>query len=159
MNVDEDLEDLRWVHVLGGERLPAASYALLQNCKNGLFFTMEEGSRILALVCYQLHSSGQMFWYQTPGRRPPPITYHLPCCEHCDQRVCWSSYRARPVQDWWRCRWFRRSMSVEDSESRRFGLNDWLSFSQADLGPTSGQEWYFSFFFWKFGTFFCQELS
>ena len=37
-------------------------------------------------------------------------------------------------------------MSVEDSESRRFELNIWLSFSQADLGPTSGQELLLFFF-------------
>ena len=29
-------------------------------------------------------------------------------------------------------------MFVEDSESRRFELNIWLSFSQADLGPCPG---------------------
>ena len=29
--------------------------------------------------------------------------------------------------------------AVEDSEARLFELNIWLSFSQADLGPTSGQ--------------------
>ena len=45
-------------------------------------------------------------------------------------------------------------MSVGDSESRRFELNIWLSFSQADLGPTSGQDFFFSFFFWNVWTFF-----
>ena len=30
-------------------------------------------------------------------------------------------------------------MIAEDSEARRFELNIWLSFSQADLGPTSAQ--------------------
>ena len=45
-------------------------------------------------------------------------------------------------------------MSVEDSESRRFELNGWLSFSQADLDPTSAQELFFFAFFWKFGTLF-----
>ena len=38
-------------------------------------------------------------------------------------------------------------MSVEDSDSRRFELNILLSFPQADLGPTSAQEYFFSFFF------------
>ena len=43
-------------------------------------------------------------------------------------------------------------MSVEDSESRRLELNMWLSFSQADLGPTSDQELFRTFFFqvWNF---------
>ena len=57
---------------LGGERLPAASYALLPNLKKGLFFAVGGGSRIF-VVCF-LHTSGQLFSYQTPCRRPPRIT-------------------------------------------------------------------------------------
>ena len=38
-------------------------------------------------------------------------------------------------------------MSDEDSESRRFELNIWLSLHQGDLAPKSGQEILFSFFF------------
>ena len=45
-------------------------------------------------------------------------------------------------------------MSVHDSESRRFELNIWLSFSQADLGPTSAPGIVFSGFFWKVWNFF-----
>ena len=44
-------------------------------------------------------------------------------------------------------------MSVEDSESRRLELNIWLSFCQADLGPTSAPGVFFFRFFgnvWKF---------
>ena len=52
--------------------MPAASYALLPNLKKGLFFAIGEGSRIL-VACF-LHSSAHMYLYQTPGRRPPPIT-------------------------------------------------------------------------------------
>ena len=52
--------------------MPAASYALLPNLKKGLFFGIGEGSRIF-VACF-LHSSAQMCLYQTPGRRPPPIT-------------------------------------------------------------------------------------
>ena len=41
-------------------------------------------------------------------------------------------------------------MSVEDLGSRRFELNIWLSFSQADLGPTSAQELFVIFLkFWN----------
>jgi len=43
MNVDDDLEDIRWNRGLGGERLPTASYTLLPNLKKGLFFAMGEG--------------------------------------------------------------------------------------------------------------------
>ena len=72
MNVDDGLEDIRWIRGLGGEKLPAASYALLPNLEKGLFFAIGEGSRIF--VARFLHSSAQICLYQTPGRRPPPIT-------------------------------------------------------------------------------------
>ena len=52
--------------------MPAASNALLPNLKTGLFFAVGEGSRIF-FACF-LHGSAQMCLYQTPGRRPPPIT-------------------------------------------------------------------------------------
>ena len=72
VNVDDGLEDIRWIRGLGGEKLPAASYTLLPNLKKCLFFAIREGSRIF-VACF-LHSSAQMCLYQTPGRRPPPIT-------------------------------------------------------------------------------------
>ena len=72
VNVDGGLEDIRWIRGLGGEKLPAASNALLPNLKKGLYFAIREGSRIF-VACF-LHSSAQMCLYQTPGRRPPPIT-------------------------------------------------------------------------------------
>ena len=43
------------VRGLGGEKLPAASYALLPSLKKGLFFAIGDGSRIL-VACF-LHSS------------------------------------------------------------------------------------------------------
>ena len=72
VNVDDGLEDISRIRGLGGEKLPAASYALLPNLKKGLFFAIGEKSRIF-VACF-LHSSAQMCLYQTPGRRPPPIT-------------------------------------------------------------------------------------
>ena len=72
MNVDDDLEDIRWIRGLGGERLPVASYALLPNLKKGIFFAIGEGSRNF-VVCF-LHTSGQMFQYQTPDLRLLYIT-------------------------------------------------------------------------------------
>ena len=85
---------------------------------------------------------------------PAPVTYHRSFCEHRDQRVGRSPYRARPVQNSWRSCGFCRSMSVEDLGSRRFELNIWLSFSQADLGPTSAQELLVSFFLESLKLFF-----
>ena len=72
MNVDDGLEDIRWIRGLRGEMLPAASYALLPNLKKGVFFAIGEGS-IIFFVCF-LHTRGQMLSYQTPGLRPPHIT-------------------------------------------------------------------------------------
>ena len=40
--------------------------------KKVLLFAIGEGSMIF-VVCF-LHTGGQMFFYQTPGRRPPHIT-------------------------------------------------------------------------------------
>ena len=51
--------------------MPATSYVLLPNLKKGLCFAIGEGSRIF-VACF-LHSSAKCL-YQTPGRRPPPIT-------------------------------------------------------------------------------------
>ena len=72
VNVDDGLEHIRWIRALGGEELPATSYALLPNLEKGLFFAIGEASRI-SVACF-LHSSAKMCLYQTPGRRPPPIT-------------------------------------------------------------------------------------
>ena len=72
MNVDDGLKDIRWIRGLGGEKLHATSYVLLPDLKKGLLFAVGEGSRFF-VACF-LHSSAQMWLYQTPGRRPPPIT-------------------------------------------------------------------------------------
>ena len=79
MNADDGPEDIRWIRGLGGERSPAASYALLPNLekgsqtwKKGLFFAIGERLRVL-VVCF-LHTRERIFLYQTPGRRPPRIT-------------------------------------------------------------------------------------
>ena len=52
MNVDDGLEDVKWIRGLGSEKLPAASYALLANLKNGLFFAIGEGSRIFCRLFF-----------------------------------------------------------------------------------------------------------
>ena len=65
MNIDDGLEDIRWIRGLGGEKLPAASYALLLNLKKRpLFFAIGEGSRIF-VTCF-LHSSAQMYLKRAP---------------------------------------------------------------------------------------------
>ena len=144
MNVDDGLEDIGWIRGLGGERLPPASYPLLPNLKKNLFFAIGEGSRIV-VVCF-LHTSGQTFLYQTPGRRPPRITVYISGRGVNTVTMGWvGAPNLNPVQNSSHSRWFCRPMSVQDSESSRFESNIWLSFSQADLGPTSGQEIFFTF--------------
>ena len=108
VNVDDGPEDIRCIRVLGGEKLPAASYSLLLNLKKSSIFPRGDGSRIF-VACF-LHSSAQTCLYQTPGRRPPRITGRF------------VNTAVTTVQISWRGRWFCRSMSVEDSESRRFEL-------------------------------------
>ena len=46
VNVDDGLEDIRWIRGLGGEKLPAASNVLSNLKKRLLFFAIGEGSRI-----------------------------------------------------------------------------------------------------------------
>ena len=85
MNVDDGLEDIRWIRGPGGERLPAASYALLPSLKKGLFLVIGKGLRICA-VCF-LHVSAQMCTRYVSDTWPAPGTYHRPCREHYGQRV------------------------------------------------------------------------
>ena len=115
MNVGDGLEDVRWIRGLGGEKLPAASYALLPKLKKGLFFAIGEGSRIF-VACF-LHSSAEMCSYQTPARRPPPITGRF--VNTVIRGWVGAPNERAPVQISRRSRWFCPSMSVQDSESRR----------------------------------------
>ena len=72
MNVDDALEDIWLIRGLGGEKLPAASNALPPNLKKGQFSAIGEGSTIF-VACFR-HTSDQLFFNQTPRRRPPDIT-------------------------------------------------------------------------------------
>ena len=82
VNVDDVFEDIWWIRGLGGEKLPAASYALLSNLKKGLFFAIGEGSR--NFVCFLKHPWTNVF---VSDVWPAPAMYFRPCCERCDQRV------------------------------------------------------------------------
>ena len=76
MNVDDGLEDIRWIRGIGGKRLPAASYAyaLRPNLKKSYFC---DPRRIEFFVVCFLLTSGQTLLYQTPGRCPPRIIGHV----------------------------------------------------------------------------------
>ena len=52
MNVDNGFEDIRWIRDLRGEKLLAASYALLPTIKKAYFFTPERDRKKLSPVFY-----------------------------------------------------------------------------------------------------------
>ena len=72
MKVEDGLEYIRWIRGIGGEKVPAASYALLPNLRNSLFFVIGEELRIF-VACFLL-SSARMCLYLTSRRRAPPVT-------------------------------------------------------------------------------------
>ena len=75
MNVDDGLEDIRWIRGRGGEKLPAASYALLPNLRKGLFFVaIGEGSR-KNVACF-LPGTQQRPNVFVSDAWPAPATYH-----------------------------------------------------------------------------------
>ena len=148
MNVDDGLENIRWIRGLGGERLPAASYPIL-NLKKGLFFAIGGRSRN-SVVCF-LHSSSQVFLYQTPGRRPPPITGRF---VNTVTRGWSEPLTSAPSSDF-----MAQSLVLSIDVCPGLGIpplqtNIWLSFSKAHLGPRSAQESFVSGFLKKLETFF-----
>ena len=84
VNVDDTPEYIRWIRRLGGEKLPAASYALLPNLKKGLFFAIGEGSRFCRLFSTQRQN------VLVSDAWPAPATYNRPFCEHCCAWCPWS---------------------------------------------------------------------
>ena len=140
MKVEDGPEDIRWIRGVGGEKLPAASYALLPNLKKGLFFAIREGLRI-AVTCF-LYSSAQMRLYQTSGRRPPPITGRF--VNTVTRGWVGAPNERAPF------RFHGAVVGVVDrclSRTRNLAASSiWLSFSQADLGPRSAQELFSSGF-------------
>ena len=135
-------EDIRWIRGLGGDKLPAASNALLSNLKKkGLFFAIGEGSRIFG-ACF-LHGSAQKCLYQTPGRRPPPITGRF--VNTVIRGWVGAPNRRAPF------RFHGAVVGFVDrflprTRSLALRTNISLSFSQADLDPRSAQYLFFSGF-------------
>ena len=82
VNVDDGLEDIRWIRGLGGEKLPTASYALLPNLKKA-YFCHRRG---IENFC-SLFSTRQRLNVFVSDAWPAPAIYHRSFCEHCDQRV------------------------------------------------------------------------
>ena len=151
VNVDDGLEDIRWICGLGGEKLPAASYALLQNLKKRLTFCHRRGIEKFGFVACFLRSSAQKCFYQTPGRRPPRITGRF---VNTVTRGWVGAPNERAPPDF-----MAQSLVFSIDVCRGLGIsplrtNIWLSFSQADLGPRSAPELLGFFFFSSFKLFF-----
>ena len=146
-------EDIRWIRGLGGENLPAV-LRVSPKTEKGLFFAIREGSRVF-VACF-LHSSAQTCLYQTPGRRPPRITGSFVktatrgWVEAPNERAP-NSLHGAVVSFVDRCLSRTRNLAASN-------FNFWLSFSRADLGPTSAQD-YFFLFFWKVWTYFFEDLD
>ena len=110
--------------------------------------------RFVSPVFYQVYSSTQMCLYQTPGRRPPPTTGR---CMNTVTRGWVGAPNGRAP--------FRFHSAVVGfvdrclSKTRNLaGSNKhWAKFSQADLGPRSAQESFFSGFL-KSLIFFFEDL-
>ena len=131
--------------------MPAALYALLPNLTKGLLFAIGEGSRIF-VACF-LHSSAQTCLYQTSGWRPPSITGRF---VNTVTRG-WvgapngrAPFRFHGAVVGFVARCLSRTRNLAAS-------NIWLSFSQADLGPRSAQELFFSGFL-KSLKLFCRRF-
>ena len=153
MNVDDGLEDIRWIRGLGGEKLPVASNALLPNLQKA-YFLPSERDREFFVACF-LHSSAQICLYQTPGRHLPPITGRF--LNTVTRGWVGAPNKRAPFR-------FHGAVVVLSIDvCLGFGIsplrtNIWLSFSQADL-PKIGPGIIFLGFFEKFETFFSKDLS
>ena len=84
-----------------------------------------------------------MYLYQTPGRRPPPVTGRF--VKHRPEGG------SEPLTSTPRPDFVAQSLVLSIDVCRGLGVSPlgvdiWLSFSQADLGPRSAQELFFSGF-------------
>ena len=85
--------------------------------KKQQFFAIGEGSRFF-VACF-VHGSSQMCLYKTPGRRPPFITGRF---VNAVTRGGSEPLTSAPRSDFMAQSLLLSSMSVQDSESRRFEL-------------------------------------
>ena len=140
VNVDDGLEDLRRIRGLGGKKLPTASYALLPNLKKDLFFAIGEGSISFSPVSKQQRPN--VF---VSDAWPAPATYHRSLNTVTGGWVRAPNERApfrfhgAVVGFVDRCLSRTRNLAASNQHVAEF--------SQADLGPRSAQDLFFSYFF------------
>ena len=73
-NIDDGLEDIRWIHGLGGESLPAASYDILPNLKKKTIFCHSRRIEKFCLL-FRAHQRAIVF---LPYACSAPATRHRP---------------------------------------------------------------------------------
>ena len=74
VNVDDGLEDIRWIRGLGGEKLPAASNALLQNMKKRhTFLPSERDQNFSSPVLYTAAPTCVCIRCLAGARHPSPV--------------------------------------------------------------------------------------
>ena len=100
-------------------------------------------------ACF-LHSSAQMCLYQMPGRRPPRITGRF--VNTVTRGWVGAPNERAPF------RFHGAVVGFVDLVCRGLGISPlrikfWLSLFQADLGPTSAQDFFFRFFFQVWNNF------
>ena len=110
MNVDDGLEDIRWIRGLGGEKLPAASDALFPNIKKSVFFAIGEGREISSPVFYA--AAAKVF---VSDAWPAPATYHRSFCEH------WPEGGSEPLTSAPRSDFMAQSLVLSIDVCRRLG--------------------------------------
>ena len=80
MNVDDDLEDVRPIRVLGAEKLPTASYALLPNLKKRSIYCHRRGTEISSSPVIYTAAPKRVCIRRLAGARhvsPPHATGHF----------------------------------------------------------------------------------
>ena len=139
---------IRWIRGLGGEKLPAASYALLPNLKKAYFLPSERNRELSSPVFYT--AAPKCVWIRClAGDRNVSLVVLW---------TLWLEGGSEPLTSALRSDFMVQSLVLSIDVCRGLGIsplriNVWLSFCQADLGPRSAQELFFPFFL-NFEAFF-----
>ena len=99
----------------GGREVACGVLLFSPTPEKGIYFAIGEGSIIFVACCYTAAP-------KCVGIRQAPAAYHRPFCEHYDPEDGSELLTSAPRSDCMEQSLVCRSISVEDSESRRFEL-------------------------------------
>ena len=139
VNLDDGLKYIRWIRGLGSEKFPRHPTFFSQTWKIYIYIAIGEGSTFLSPVFYTAAP-----WCV--------CTRRLAGARHVSPAVLWTLWpegRSEPLTSAPRLDFKAQSLAFSIDVCRALGIspvwiNIWLSFSQADLGPTSAQKLFFS---------------